>query len=113
MRELSVIEEVFLEEYRRSLKIKQAIEREQADLPKGSLQVKNIHGCSCYYLQYRDGEKIKSKYVPASDVDDVQNKISRRRQNKQQIRNLESSLKQLEKVLGKDVINEIAAERVS
>lgn len=113
MRELSVIEEVLLEEYRRSIRIKEGIETEQKELPKGSLQKKNIHGSDCYYLQYREGDKVKSSYVPASEVETVREQVNRRRENKLRIRNLEQTIKQLEKALGKEIVSELTAEGIS
>ena len=40
---MSIIDEVLLEEYERSLRISRALENENRDLPKGSIQKKKIN----------------------------------------------------------------------
>ena len=79
---MSILDEVFLEEYDRAIRIIRAIENEQISLPKGSIQLKIIHGVKCYYLQYRDGKKIKSKYIKNDELEEIRLKVSRRNENK-------------------------------
>lgn len=38
-------------------------------LPVGYISKKNIHGKECYYRQWKEDGKLKSKYVPSSEVD--------------------------------------------
>ena len=109
---MSVLEEVLLEEYDRSMRIKAAIEKEQESLPKGSIQKKLIHGVECYYLQFRENDKVKSKYINANDLDAYKENISKRKENAARLKELKQSIKQIEKALGKDVINEYSANRV-
>ena len=65
---MSVLEEVLEEEYDRSVRMSRRIEAELAVLPKGSVRKREIHGHVYYYLNYREGDKVKSKYIPAADV---------------------------------------------
>lgn len=109
---MSVLEEVLLEEYDRSLKIKKSIEIEQKSFPKGSIQKKIIHDVECYYLVYRDGEKIRSKYINKQEVDEYRELIERRRDNEKHLRELRKSIKMIEKALGKETIYEHTAEGI-
>ena len=70
---MSVLEEVLLEEYDRSMRIINAIKAEQQTLPRGSVQKKLIGGKEYYYLQYRDGSKVRSNYIKECDIDDIRN----------------------------------------
>ena len=109
---MSVLDEVLLEEYDRALRIKNAIEKEQALLPKGSIHLKKIHGVDCYYLQYREGSKVKSRYINVNELEDYKHKIELRKENKNRLADINRNLKQLQKALGKDVIDEYTAKRV-
>lgn len=48
-------------------------------LPKGSLSAKQVNGNIYYYLKYRDGKKIISKYIVKEDVDSLRQQIDKRR----------------------------------
>ena len=55
---MSILEEVLMEEYDRSLRISRAIEAENALLPRGSVRKRMINGRPYFYLQYRDGTRV-------------------------------------------------------
>lgn len=103
---MSVLEEVLLEEYDRALRIKEGILNEQKSLPRGSVQRKVIGGREYYYLMYRDGDKVVSEYIRNSDVELYRQKIEKRRENNQSLKELDKSINQIIKALGKDVISE-------
>ncbi|MDO4939500.1 MAG: hypothetical protein Q4E54_06005 [Lachnospiraceae bacterium] len=109
---MSVLEEVLLEEYDRSMRVINAIKAEQKTLPKGSVQEKLIGGRKYLYLQYRDGNKIRSDYIRKADADIIRKGIKKRKENDISLKELEKSIAQIEKALGKDVINEHTAEAV-
>lgn len=109
---MSVLEEVLLEEYDRSMRVISAIKAEQRTLPKGSVQEKLISGRKYLYLQYRDGDKIRSDYIKKMDVESIINGIRKRKENDVAIKELEKSIEQIRKALGKDVINEHTAEAI-
>lgn len=56
-------------------------EAELTNLPKGVLIAKTIKGNQYYYLQYRRGKKIISKYIGRTGdiVEKLQQQIERRR----------------------------------
>ena len=103
---MSVIEEVLLEEYGRSLRISEAIEKDLAGLPKGSIQRKVIGGREYHYLQYREGDKVRSEYVPAERLQALREQIARRKEDTVALKEQEKSRKQIERALGKDLIRE-------
>lgn len=102
---MSVFQEVLFEEYGRQNRIKAAIENEQKTLPKGSVQRKIIHGTECFYLVYRDGGKVKTDYIKKSEVEDFKANVRRRRENSKALKEINTTIKQIEKTLGKEYIN--------
>ena len=57
-------------------------------LPIGYISRKNIKGKEKYYLQWREDGKLKSKYIPLSELESLTAKIDERRK-------LEDKLKEL------------------
>lgn len=109
---MSVLEEVLLEEYDRSMRVIHAIQAEQKALPKGSVQEKLIGGRKYLYLQYRDGNKVRSDYIKESDIDNIRSGLKKRKDNDKALKELKKSIEQIEKALGKDLINEHTTETV-
>ena len=101
MRALSVLEEILEEEYGRSARLSKLMQAEFDSLPKGSLRARSIKGREYYYLNYRVGDKVKSDYVRAADVDDMRRKIERRKELKIALEEQERSRRQIERALGR------------
>ena len=55
------------------------LERAISELPRGYISVKNINGKQRHYLQWREGSKIKSKYIRDADLDRTVEAIEQRR----------------------------------
>ena len=55
------------------------LERAISELPKGYISVKNINGKQRHYLQWREGSKIRSKYIRKDDVEKTVEAIEQRR----------------------------------
>lgn len=98
---MSILEEMLKEEYERSLRLSRHIEIELTTLPKGSVRVREIHGREYYYLNHREGSKVKTDYIPASEIDSVRRKIARRKELKAALIEQERSRKQIERALGR------------
>ena len=98
---VSVLEDVLEEEYARSSRLLGLMEQEIGLLPKGSIRMRNIKGHEYCYLNYRVGDKVKSDYVPASEVDELRAKIERRRSLAAAIREQKRSQKQIIRALGR------------
>ena len=98
---MSVLEDVLEEEYARSSRLLGLMEQEIGLLPKGNIRMRNIKGHEYCYLNYRVGDKVKSDYVPASEVDELRAKIERRRALAAAIREQKRSQKQIIRALGR------------
>ena len=98
---MSVLEDVLEEEYARSSRLLDLMEQEIGLLPKGSIRMRNIKGHEYCYLNYRDGDRVKSDYVPTAEVDELRAKIERRRALAAAIREQKRSQKQIIRALGR------------
>lgn len=97
---MSILDEVLIEEYERLKRFKKMYQEKLQNLPKGYLSRKNIKGKVYYYLQYRDGEKIVSQFVPNENVELLQKQIEERRKYERRIREVEADLKKIRKAVG-------------
>ena len=51
------------------------------------------------YLQWRNGEKILSKYIKEDEIEEIEKNQLRRRELKDEIKRINEDIKKLEKVL--------------
>ena len=65
------------------------IEERIAALPKGSITRKVIQGKDRYYLQWREGEKVKSRYVKESELPELSAQIAQRKELQQRLLELQ------------------------
>lgn len=98
---MAILENALEEEYQRSLRVSRALEREVARLPKGSIRTKRINGHNYYYLQYRDGSHVRSKYVKASELDEVREELAQRKAHVEALKEQEESRKMIVRALGR------------
>jgi hypothetical protein len=96
---MSVLDEVLKEEYDRLVRIRSAMRLEYEVLPKGSISKKNIRGCDCYYLQYREGKRVISKYIKKAELDELAAKIERRKSLRRSLHDLDAEMKKIERSL--------------
>lgn len=68
-------------------------------LPKGTISEKQVKDNTYYYLKYRDGKKIVSKYVGKKKIEELKQQIDRRRHIETMIKSLLEEQKLAEKVL--------------
>ncbi len=68
------------------------------ELPKGSLSETNKNGQKYYYLKYRDGKRVVSKYL-GKDAGDMATLIEKRKHTEAMIKSLENELRIAEKAL--------------
>ena len=76
-------------------KYQQALE----GLPKGTISEKQVGGKTYYYLKYRDGGKVVSKYITKENVDSMRQQIERRRHIESMVRSLSEERALAEKIL--------------
>ena len=70
------------------------------DYPKGCLRKRTIKGGEYYYLQYRDGKHVRSIYVRAEQVPDMQDMIRERKALEQRAHDLQARVENYAKLLG-------------
>ena len=70
-----------------------------AELPKGTISEKQVKGNTYYYLKYREGKKIVSKYIGKKEIEELKQQIDKRRHIEAMIKSLLEELKIAEKVL--------------
>ncbi|MBO4235021.1 MAG: hypothetical protein J5928_01085 [Firmicutes bacterium] len=64
---------------------KKAIEKRIANLPKGYISKKRINGKERFYLQWREGNKIKSKYIKTDELEAYKKALEERKELEQMI----------------------------
>jgi len=70
-----------------------------AGLPKGTVSEKLVSGNTYYYLKYRDGKKVVSKYISKSDIESLRQQLEKRRHVEAMIKSLQEEQQLVEKVL--------------
>lgn len=102
---MNVIYEMLAEEKKRNIKMQQAYRSELEKLPKGTICKKIIGNKAYFYLKYRQGKKIISKYVGKDSeqisilVDILIEKIKKRKYLENVIRALRAEYRTLCKVV--------------
>ena len=100
---MSVLSEMLQEEYDRiNDSLDSLIENINA-LPKGSIVMKRINNKEQPYLQWREGDKVKSKYIKSEELNQIQNDVARRKEYEQNLKSIKKRKKELEKVIGKEL----------
>lgn len=78
-------------------------EQEQHRLPKGSISEKIVGSRTYYYLKYRDGKKVVSRYISKSEIDDIREQIEKRKHIEAMIKSLQKELSIANKVLEEEL----------
>ncbi len=103
---MSIIESIMREEYDRSKRFCNALNKKIASLPKGYLRKKIIRNNEYWYLQYRDGSRVISKYIRKEDLEKVKKDIALRNEHCLSLKEHMLAQRQIERALGKDFVNE-------
>ena len=98
---MSIIKNVWAEEISRLKRIYEVAQKNLEELPKGSIQIKNIKGREQHYLTWREGNKIKSKYIGNDPevIKKIQLSIDARKDRKKSQRERKRDIHLLEKAL--------------
>lgn len=70
-----------------------------AELPKGTISEKKVNEKTYYYLKYREGKKVVSKYVGKHEVDTLRQQIDRRKHIETMIKSLQEEKTLADKIL--------------
>ena len=100
---MSILSEILSEEYERLNSTLSSYESMASELPKGSLRPKLINGRKYIYLQWREGNKVRSKYIRPADIAPLSEQIKRRRQYEHEIKSLRESKKEFDRVIRKEL----------
>jgi hypothetical protein len=68
--------------------------------PKGNIRIRKIKNKEYYYLQYREGKHVKSRYIKSDDISKLQIELETRKDLEDKARNLENRLSMYAKLLG-------------
>ena len=79
---MSVLSAVLEKEEKRNEKMISSYMLELEQLPKGCIKPKKVNNNTYFYLIYRDGERVVSKYIgkDESSIKDIREKLIRRKQ---------------------------------
>ena len=100
----SVVKGVLQEELARSLSLKEKYEQKLDDYPQGYLLERKMGGKVYHYLSYREGERIRQKYLgPLSpeEVKKYKDRIKDKKALRQQLSEVKANIKYLERLLKK------------
>lgn len=74
-------------------------QRELDDLPKGTIYEKVVGNKVYYYLKYRNGKKVVSKYIRKKEIEAVRGLVEKRRHIEAMVKSLNDEKAIAEKVL--------------
>ena len=96
---MNLILSTILQEKERIDRMLSKYQRELETLPKGTISEKKVKQSTYYYLKYREGKKVISRYIPQKDVEAVREQVEKRRHIETMIRSLQEERAIAEKAL--------------
>ena len=96
---MNLILSTILQEKERIDRMLAKYQEELEMLPKGTLSEKKVKQSTYFYLKYREGKKVISRYIPQKDVDAVREQVEKRRHIETMIRSLQEERAIAEKAL--------------
>ena len=78
-----------LQEKERIDRMMEKYQEELEKLSKGTISEKKAGKSTYFYLKYRDGKKVISRYIPRKDVEDIRKQVEKRRHIETIIRSLQ------------------------
>ena len=96
---LNLILSTILQEKERIDRMLAKYQEELGMLPKGTISEKKVRQSTYFYLKYREGKKVISRYIPQKDVDAVREQVEKRRHIETMIRSLQEERAIAEKAL--------------
>lgn len=97
---MSMLKSVILKEESRNEKMIVEYTKELNKLPKGSIVPKKINEKTYYYLYFRNGKKVFSKYIgkDINEINKIRELLTRRNQIEDIIKQLKEEKKQIKKM---------------
>lgn len=100
----SVVKGVLQEELDRSVSLKEKYEKKLCEYPLGYLLERKVGGKIYHYLSYREGERIRQKYLgplPPEEIKKYKDWIKDKKALKLQLAEVKVNIKYLERLLKK------------
>ncbi len=100
---MTIVMQIIFQELERNERMIFEYENELSKLPRGKLVIKKINSHSYFYLKFREGEKVVTKYIGKNncDLSALHELLEKRKHIEEMLRNLKSERKELEKLGGK------------
>lgn len=86
---MNLIISTILQEKERIDRMLERYQEELEKLPKGTIFARKVRQSTYFYLKYRDGKKVISRYIPKKDVEEIRKKVEKRRHIETMIRSLQ------------------------
>ena len=96
---MNLILRTILQEKERIDRMLAKYQEELEMLPKGTISEKKVKQSTYFYLKYREGKKVISRYIPQKDVDAVREQVEKRRHIETMTRSLQEERAIAEKAL--------------
>ena len=96
---MNLILRTILQEKERIDRMLTKYQEELETLPKGTISEKKVRQSTYFYLKYREGKKVISRYIPQKDVEAVREQVEKRRHIETMIRSLQEERAIAEKAL--------------
>lgn len=97
---MNVLKGILKESKEYYLGIKKRIQKRLAKLPKGSIKKRNISGQMYYYIQIRDGKKVKHEYLGKEKPIKLIKQIKERKALKSELKKVNEALRLLRRSEG-------------
>lgn len=100
----SVVKGVLQEELERSLSLKEKYEKKLNQYPQGYLLERKMGGKVYHYLSYREGDRIRQKYLGVLSPEEMKKykeRIKDKKALRQQLVEVKANIKYLERLLKK------------
>ena len=96
---MNLILSTILQEKERIERMLIKYQEELETLPKGTISEKRVKQFTYFYLKYRDGKKVISKYISQNDIETIRAQVEKRRHIETMIRSLQEERAIAEKAL--------------
>jgi hypothetical protein len=90
-----------LREAKRMAALQQSYEKQLESLPKGTIREKERNGRKYFYLAYRVGDKVMSKYIgnDESALDGIREQLERRKNIEALLKSIKNELRLMNRAL--------------
>lgn len=101
---MNTLTNTIVNEYKRLSELERALVQVRDSLPAGYISVKTINGKKYHYLQYREGKKVKSRYIKKEELKETSEGVAKRKAVEAELSEVRKQKKSLEGVVDKDTI---------